>query len=295
MKRYSDAINIERMTQQFQERSDEDKHTKAKLGLDDLRFLVSIDVVVVRLLAVLIGESVDGVPAVETSTLRGNVDDGASRLPPKSATSALLPVRGKAGCSPVGMDWGTAIDTGGELFEELAVVGVKGAVGLSSEREQAFGICVDFLVIFVVLEAGGVVGGDESRVEVLCGGDVFGNMANHGDVDAGELEVFSEGRGHNVIAFLIVIVIAPTRAVGPMAGSAENTAFYLGGDTNASDSAVDDSLENFMTVGVRTLVVAVEEVVSGSFGGSRRLGAGAVDGSFRESKDRLNWEGQVLT
>ena len=260
-----------------------------------MRLLVSVDVIVVGILAVLIGESVEGVPAVETSTLRGNADDRARRLPPKSTAGALHPVRGKAGSSPVGMDWGTAVDAGGELFVELAVVGVKGTIGLSSEREQAFGIGVDFLVVFVVLELGDLVGGDESGVEVLGGGDILGDVTYNGDVDAGELGVFGDGRSDNVITFLIVIVIAATGAVGPTTGSAKNTAFYLGGDTNASNGAVDDSLENFVTIGEGSLVVAVEEMISGGFGGTGRLGAGAVDGSFGESENRLNREREVLT
>lgn len=43
------------------------------------------------------------------------------------------------------------------------------------------------------------------------------------------------------------------------------------------------------------MMVAVEEMISGGFGGTGRLGAGAVDGSFGESENRLNREREVLT
>jgi hypothetical protein len=42
---------------------------KAWLGLNVLRVLIYVDVIVVRILTIHIGESVDGIPAVDTFTL----------------------------------------------------------------------------------------------------------------------------------------------------------------------------------------------------------------------------------
>ena len=248
----------------------------------------------VGILAILIGKSVDRIPAIDAFTLRGHADDEASSLAPDSAAGELHPVSGEAGSSPVGMGWRSTVDAGGELFVELAEVGVKSAIGLSSEWKQTLSICVDFHIINAVLKFGGAVGGDKSRVEVLGGGDFLGDVADDSDVHAGELGVFSKSRGNDVIAFLIVFVITTPISVGSSTGSAENTTFYLGRDANASDSAVDDKLDNFMTVGEASLMIAVVEMITGGLGEVRGLGAGAVDGCIGESKNRLNGERQVL-
>lgn len=249
----------------------------------------------VGILAILIGKSVDRIPAIDAFTLRGHADDEASSLAPDSAAGELHPVSGEAGSSPVGMGWRSTVDAGGELFVELAEVGVKSAIGLSSEWKQTLSICVDFHIINAVLKFGGAVGGDKSRVEVLGGGDFLGDVADDSDVHAGELGVFSKSRGNDVIAFLIVFVITTLISVRSSAtGSAENTTFYLGRDANASDSAVDDKLDNFMTVGEASLMIAVVEMITGGFGEVRGLGAGAVDGCIGKSKNRLNGERQVL-
>ena len=109
-----------------------------------------------------------------------------------------------------------------------------------------------------MLQFGGVVCGDKSRVEVLGGGDFLGDVTHDSDIHAGELRVLCESGGDDVIPFLIVFVVVTLFSVGPTnARSAENTSFYLGGDAHASDGAVDDELDNLMTVGEATLVIAV--------------------------------------